>query len=171
MRGTSDSCGCFPTGRHYPAIAHLLRTQVAGLASEFDQGADWNELPVAMVDVETTGRDAESDRIVEVAIVVGHRGEIVSRNAWLVNPGRPIPPETTSVHGITDADVSGKPTFANVCQEIRVALDRAIPAAYNAPFDRGFLLAETRRATDGDDGAQPPALRKEVEWFDPLVWA
>jgi DNA polymerase III subunit epsilon len=170
MRSQSEVCGCFPTGRHYPAISHLLRTRVAGLASEFEPSAEWIELPVAMIDVETTGTDASVDRVVELAIVLGRKGEVVSRNAWLVNPGRPIPQEATAIHGISDADVADKPTFADVSKEISAALERALPAAYNASFDRGFLLAEIQRAA-GDDASLPPALRRDIEWLDPLVWA
>ncbi len=170
MRSAGDACGCFPTGRHYAAIAHLLRTRVAGLASEFDQGAAWAELSVVMIDVETTGREPSTDRIVELAIVSGRRGEVTSRNAWLINPTRPIPKEASAVHGITDGDVADKPTFENVAKEIMAALQRAIPGAYNAPFDRGFLHAEAARASV-DDTALPPALRPDIEWMDPLIWA
>jgi len=170
MRGSSDGCGCFPTGRHYAAIAHLLRTRVQGLAPGFEHGDAWLDKNVVMVDVETTGRDAASDRIVELAIVRGRKGEIVSRNAWLINPRRSIPAEVTAVHGITDADVADKPTFADVCHEILAALQDAIPAAYNASFDRGFLHAEVARALSADVSA-PPALLKDVEWIDPLIWA
>lgn len=170
MRGSSDGCGCFPTGRHYAAIAHLLRTRVHGLAPGFDHGIAWIDADVVMVDVETTGRESAQDRIVELAIVRGHKGEIVSRNAWLINPQRPIPAEVTAVHGITDADVADKPAFADVGHEILAALQKAIPAAYNASFDRGFLHAEVARTLSADV-SPPPALLKDVEWIDPLIWA
>jgi DNA polymerase III subunit epsilon len=170
MRGSADGCGCFPTGRHYAAIAHLLRTQVQGLAPGFDVSDNWIDQDIVMVDVETTGRVASSDRIVELAIVRGRKGEVVSRNAWLINPQRPIPAEVTAVHGITDADVEDKPTFANVCHEILAALQGAIPAAYNASFDRGFVHAEVA-SLPTIEGSLPPALMKDVEWIDPLVWA
>jgi DNA polymerase III subunit epsilon len=59
-----------------------------------------------------------------------------------------------------------------VVAEIVEALRGAIPAAYNAGFDRGFVLAELRRAgLPTDDPTAPPALRSNVEWLDPLVWA
>jgi len=170
MRGSTEGCGCFPTGRHYPAIAHLLRTRVAGLAEEIDAMAPWVDLPVVMIDVETTGRDGQADRIVELGVVRGRRGEVISRDAWLINPERPIPAETTAVHGITDEDVKDKPTFADVCHEILAALEAAIPAAYNASFDKGFVHAEVARALPRER-VMPPALRKDVEWIDPLVWA
>lgn len=166
----TEGCGCFPTGRHYPGIAHLLLVRSAGLADEFGPDARWQELPIAFIDVETTGRDPAHDRVIELAIVRGVGGEIVSRQSWLVDPGCPIPEETTAVHGIKDADVAGKPSFAAVLPEIVAALADALPGAYNAEFDRGFLHAEAERAGERA-GTPPPALRHEVRWIDPLVFA
>ncbi len=92
MRAASlEACGCFPTGRHYAGIAHLLRAVTRGLAEEFAADAPWAELPIALVDVETTGRDASVDRVVEVGIAIARGGEIVARNNWLINPGVPSP--------------------------------------------------------------------------------
>lgn len=166
----ADSCGCFPTGRHYPGIAHLVRVQAVGIAAELDGSADWHELLIAFIDTETTGRDAERDRLVEVGIVFGLRGEIIDRKSWLINPGVPIPAEATKVHGIHDADVAGAPSFAAQLPEIVEALRGAVPAAYNAGFDRGFFLAEIARSGIAIDDP-PPALRRDVEWLDPLVFA
>ena len=94
----AEPCGCFPTGRHYPGIAHLIRFRAVGVASELDANQPWAELPVALLDLETTGRDPAVDRIVEVGIVIGRNGEVTARHSWLVNPGRPIPAEVSAVH-------------------------------------------------------------------------
>ncbi|TKD10004.1 3'-5' exonuclease [Polyangium fumosum] len=166
----ADPCGCFPTGRHYPGIAHLLKVRAVGVASELDASAPWIDLPIAFLDVETTGRNAAQDRLVEVAVVIGLRGDVVARHSWLVNPGRPIPAESTAVHGIRDEDVAGKPAFAEVANEILATLAGAIPAAYNAVFDRGFMLAELERASVRPENP-PPAMRREVDWIDPLTFA
>ncbi len=166
----TDPCGCFPTGRHYPGIAHLLRVRAVGVAEEFDADGAWIDHPIALVDVETTGRDSRTARIIEVGVVIGRGGEVEEQRSWLVHPGVPIPEETTAVHGITDADVASQPPFADVAAEIAEALRPAIPAAYNAEFDRGFVLAEMDRAGFRLDDP-PPALRPEVEWIDPLVFA
>lgn len=169
MKTSDDGCGCFPTGRHYPGIAHLVRVQASGLVTEVDPDAPWVELPIALLDVETTGRDAMNDRIVELAIVVGRRGEIVERFEWLVNPGRPIPDEARQVHQISGEMVADKPPFAEVAGEIVRALTGTVPGAYNAPFDKGFVTAELGRA--GLEGELlPPSLRPSTEWLDPLVW-
>jgi DNA polymerase-3 subunit epsilon len=166
----ADPCGCFPTGRHYPGIAHLLKVRAIGVASELDASAPWIDHPIAFLDVETTGRNAAQDRLVEVAVVVGQRGEVLARHSWLINPGRPIPAESTAVHGIKDEDVADKPAFAEVAAEILATLASSIPAAYNAVFDRGFLLAELDRAGVRPENP-PPAMRREVDWIDPLTFA
>jgi DNA polymerase-3 subunit epsilon len=171
-----EACGCFPTGRHYPGIAHLLRAVTRGLIEELAADAPWAELPIALVDVETTGRDASVDRVVEVGIAFCRGGEIVDRKNWLINPGRPIPKEASDVHHITDDAVKDAPLFEAVAQEIAAALAGCIPAAYNAAFDRAFLANEVARAqtlgvSASGQGTVPPALRRNVEWIDPLVWA
>jgi len=190
-----ESCGCFPTGRHYPGIAHLLRAVTRGLVDELAAEAAWAELPIALIDVETTGRDASVDRVVEIGIVISRGGEIVERKNWLVNPGRPIPQEAIDVHKITDADVKDAPPFAAIAGEVAAALAGCVPAAYNAAFDRAFLGNEIARASTANaaiaaiagaaasdpnvgagaipetGGPVPPALRRSVEWLDPLVWA
>ena len=164
--GANDGCGCFPTGHHYPGIAHLLKVLIRGLLSDFAADRNWAEIPIAVLDVETTGRDASVDRVVEVGIAVGRGGEIIARYNWLVNPGVPIPEEVQKVHGITDADVKDAPRFEAIAHEIATALKDCVPAAYNAPFDKAFMVNEFARAK-----AVSPALAHDVEWVDPLIWA
>ena len=166
----ADPCGCFPTGRHYPGIAHLLKVRAVGVASEMEATGAWIDFPIAFIDTETTGRDAQIDRLVEVGIVIGKNGVIVERKSWLINPGVPIPAETTAVHGIKDEDVADAPKFADVALEILALLREAIPAAYNAAFDRAFLMAELERAGIRPDDP-PPAVRRTVDWIDPLSFA
>ncbi len=161
--------GCFPTGRHYPGIAHLLRVAAMGLADGFAGDHNVRELPIVAIDTETTGRDHAVDRVVEVACVRWERGEVTLRKSWLVNPGRPIPKEASDVHGISDDDVKDAPPFAAIVPELLEALSGAIPLAYNAEFDRKQLMAELGRIAALQ--APPPAFQKNVEWIDPLVWA
>jgi DNA polymerase III subunit epsilon len=170
MKPFAEGCGCFPIGRHYAGIAHLIRVQATGIVDGFEADAKWIELPIALIDVETTGRDPAVDRIVEVGIVTGRGGQIVDRRSWLVNPGCAIPEESRAVHGITDEMVKDSPQFAAIGQEVVGALTGAVPAAYNAAFDRGFLLAELERA-GFDNDALPASLAANVEWIDPLIWA
>lgn len=161
--------GCFPTGVHYPGIAHLLRVAAIGVPEEFTVDAEVIRLPIVAIDTETTGRDATTDRIVEVATVRWDGTNIVDRQSWLVNPGRPIPKEASDVHGISDADVAEQPTFSDILPNLLGALSGHVPLAYNAHFDRQFLTEEYNRSVI-IESRSVPALRRNVEWLDPLVW-
>jgi DNA polymerase III subunit epsilon len=166
-----DPCGCFPTGKHYPGIAHLIKVRVVGVADEFDPDDAWGDIPLAVLDTETTGTDPRVDRVVEVGIVIGLRGEITTRKSWLINPGIPISKEASEVHGITDEQVKDSPPFSAVAGEILAALQGALPGAYNAAFDRAFIHAELARAGVDLTTDAPPAAREEIAWVDPLVFA
>jgi DNA polymerase-3 subunit epsilon len=176
VRGRTDVCGCFPTGRHYPGIADLIARaiqNVEGLSHEFDPGRSWEDIPITVIDFETTGRDPETDRVIEIGLVTFVKGRVSSRESWLINPGIPVPEESRAVHGITDEELQGAPDFATVMPRLLEHLREKLPAAYNAPFDRGFLHAEIARvAPEGmTHGDLPPAAREDVVWVDPLVWA
>jgi DNA polymerase-3 subunit epsilon len=158
----------------YAGIAHLLRAVVRGLVEEFAHDTPWHDLPIALVDVETTGRDASVDRVVEIGIVVAKHGVVTARYNWLINPGVPIPAEVTAIHGIKDEDVKDSPRFEAIAHEVAAALQACVPAAYNAAFDRAFIVGEFARAgakVPETPAQTAPALRKDVEWLDPLVWA
>jgi DNA polymerase-3 subunit epsilon len=174
VRGHEDPCGCFPTGRHYPGIADLLAEQavrIVGLVAELAAHRAWTEHPFAVIDFETTGTDRERDRVIEIAIVLFDGGTVSGVHQWLVDPGMPIPDESRAVHGISDDDVRGKPSFAEVARDVLAALSGRLPVAYNAEFDRGFLHAEMARGGFPPRDDLPPALRESTVWIDPLVWA
>jgi DNA polymerase-3 subunit epsilon len=63
--------------------------------------------PLAIIDLETTGTDPQSDRIVEIGILKVTPDSRRCQRVLRLNPGIPIPPGATAVHGITDADVAG----------------------------------------------------------------
>ncbi len=176
VRGRSDVCGCFPTGRHYPGIADLIAEaiqNVEGLCQEFEPATTWQDIPFAVIDFETTGRDANTDRIIEVGIVFFENGSVTRREGLLVNPGIPVPEDSRAIHGITDEELEGAPDFATVMPRVLELLQGKLPVAYNADFDRGFLHAEIARAVPSGMTASdlPPAARRDVVWVDPLVWA
>ncbi len=166
----SDLLGCFPTGRHYPGIAHLLRVIASGLAEEFTGDHHVRSLRIVSIDTETTGRDPTVDRIVEIACITWDGEQIASRKTWLVNPERPIPQEAFEVHGISDDDVRDKPTFRELAAEILAEIDGAVALAYNAEYDRKVLHSELGRVGVSFE-QQPPAVRRNVDWLDPLIWA
>ena len=101
------------------------------------------ERPLAFFDLETTGIDPLRDKIVEIAIVRvdpdGSRRGMTRR----VNPGRPIPPEATAVHGIHDRDVANAPSFPEIAREVLDLLADADLAGFNVRrFDVPLLDRE-----------------------------
>ena len=105
------------------------------------------EKPLAFFDLETTGTNIATDRIVEISIVKifpdGSR-EILTKR---VNPTIPIPEEATAIHGITNEDVANEPTFNEIGREVSAFLTGCDMAGYNIMrFDLPMLVEEMLRA-------------------------
>ncbi|WP_022707333.1 3'-5' exonuclease [Paracoccus zeaxanthinifaciens] len=97
------------------------------------------DLTCVVFDTETTGLSTE-DQIVQIAGLRIARGRLTGeRFETLVNPGRPIPPGSTRIHGITDAMVADAPDLTAALGAFRHFCDDAVLIAHNAPFDMGFL--------------------------------
>lgn len=103
--------------------------------------------PLIFFDLETTGVDAARDRIVEISLVkVFPNGdeEIKTRR---INPGMPIPPESTAIHGITDEDVKDAPRFEQIAKSLAAYIEGCDLAGYNSnKFDIPVLAEEFLRA-------------------------
>ena len=103
--------------------------------------------PLVFFDLETTGLRVSDDRIVELAVVRLDPAGDVTEKVRRFNPGIPIPPEATAVHGITDADVADKPSFAQRARALADFLEPCDLAGFNVRrFDLPMLLAEFGRA-------------------------
>jgi DNA polymerase III subunit epsilon len=105
------------------------------------------ERPVVVFDTETTGTNPRSDRIVEIACLKIHPDG--RRESWVrrINPRMPIPPASTAIHGIGDADVAALEGFAELAGELASFLDGCDLAGYNiAGFDLPVLRVEFLRA-------------------------
>ncbi|MEN9701775.1 MAG: hypothetical protein RIR55_1101, partial [Bacteroidota bacterium] len=103
--------------------------------------------PICFIDLETTGINVSTDRIVEIAIVkIGVDGtKQVKRR--LVNPEMPIPKESSDVHGITDEMVKDAPSFKALANEIKQFMEGADIGGYNSNrFDVPMLNEEFLRA-------------------------
>ena len=106
------------------------------------------QLVFSVFDTETTGLLPHKDDVVQLGAVrvVGGRivpGEVMDQ---LVDPGRPIPPASTKVHGVTDAMVAGKPDIAKVSRRFHAFCRDAVIVAHNAPFDLAFLRRHAKAA-------------------------
>ena len=103
--------------------------------------------PLVFFDLETTGLSITRDRIVEVSLLkVSPNGkqEVKTRR---INPGMPIPPESTAIHGITDDDVKDCPTFKQVAKSLADQLEGCDLAGFNSSrFDVPMLAEEFLRA-------------------------
>jgi len=103
--------------------------------------------PICFIDLETTGINVSTDRIVEIAIVkIGLDGtKQVKRR--LVNPEMPIPKASSDVHGITDEMVKDAPTFKAIANEVKQFIEGADIGGYNSNrFDVPMLNEEFLRA-------------------------
>ncbi|PWK30960.1 3'-5' exonuclease family protein [Cupriavidus plantarum] len=101
--------------------------------------------PIVFVDLETTGANAQNDRITEIGVVeVGPDG--ISEWDTLVDPRMSIPPFIQNMTGITDDMVRGQPTFESLAEALAERLQGRLFVAHNARFDYGFLKNEFRRA-------------------------
>jgi DNA polymerase III subunit epsilon len=99
----------------------------------------WDRTPVLIFDTETTGLSSE-DRICEIALVVARGHEILERFSTRLNPGRPIGPGASAVHGITDADVANAPQFHEIQDTILSFFSRDMPwVSHNLSFDARML--------------------------------
>lgn len=105
------------------------------------------ERPIAFIDVETTGTNPHSDRVVELSIYKIHPDGTEEYNSHRINPETHIPAEATEVHGITDGDVANEPPFRSYAKSIRDFLDGCDIAGFNVmKFDLPCLEAEFTRA-------------------------
>ncbi|MEV0964009.1 MULTISPECIES: 3'-5' exonuclease [unclassified Streptomyces] len=111
----------------------------------------WHHEPLVGFDLETTGTDPLSARIVTAAVVTVDGDGTVRRRTWLADPGIRIPAQATAIHGISSerAAAEGRPA-GDVAAETASVLAghwaRGVPVvAYNAAFDLTLLAAELRR--------------------------
>ncbi len=107
---------------------------------------------LVVFDVETTGTHPQVDRIVQIGIVKVYVEGQTTEWETLINPGMRIPPEATSIHGISDEDIAEAkaPTFKEIAPSIAGGLRDCDVAGYNIRFDMLFLRKEFARVGGHD---------------------
>ena len=103
--------------------------------------------PICFFDLETTGTNVATDRVVEISILKVFPNGNKESKTWLVNPEMPIPEEVVAVHGISNEKVANEPTFKQLSKEIYKMIKDSDLAGFNSDrFDIPLLAEEMLRA-------------------------
>jgi len=103
--------------------------------------------PLVFIDLETTGINLATDRIIEVALVKIMPDESKTVKRKLINPQMPIPKGASDIHGITDEMVKDAPTFKEVANELKQFIDNSDLSGYNSNrFDIPLFVEEFLRS-------------------------
>jgi DNA polymerase-3 subunit epsilon len=124
------------------------------------------EKPIVFFDLETTGiKPLSEHKIVQIAMLkVDKEWNIVDGFETLLNPGMPIPPDSTEIHGITDDMVYDKPRFREVLPRVMEFFEGSDVAGYNIiRFDWPMLINEIRNA------GELKWPNSDVRLFDPQI--
>jgi DNA polymerase III epsilon subunit family exonuclease len=99
-----------------------------------------SEIPIATLDLETTGLDPKAgDEICELAVVFIRHLTVTGEWSSLVKISSPMPPDAEAIHGINDAMLSCAPPLGSVIAQLKVLTNGCVYLIQNAPFDMGFL--------------------------------
>ena len=102
--------------------------------------------PICFFDLETTGVNITTDRIVEISILKVHPNGKEESKTWLVNPEMPIPKEASEIHGIYDEDVKDEPSFKALAKSLAQFIGNSDLAGFNSnKFDVPLLVEEFLR--------------------------
>lgn len=102
--------------------------------------------PLVFFDLETTGINANTDRIVEISYLKVYPNGNEETKTYRVNPGMPIPKEASDIHHITDEDVANSPTFKEIGKTIANDIEGCDLAGFNSNrFDVPMLAEEFLR--------------------------
>ena len=104
-----------------------------------------NDLEFCVIDLETTGGNAQKDRIIEIGMVKIKNREITSTKSFLVNPNIPIPEFIQKLTNIKQADVADAPVIEDIIEEVVEYIGEDIIVAHNISFDVPFLNGVLKR--------------------------
>lgn len=99
--------------------------------------------PIIFFDLETTGINITRDKIVEISYIKVYPNGNEEEKTIRINPGMPIPPESTAIHHITDADVAESPQFKDIAKDLSKVFEGSDIAGFNSNrFDIPLLAEE-----------------------------
>jgi DNA polymerase-3 subunit epsilon len=104
------------------------------------------ERPIIFFDLETTGTDTQTSRVVQIACIKIDNDGTKTEKQILINPTVPIPKEASDIHGITDDMVKDAPKFVNIAKAILSFFDGCDIAGFNSDnYDVPLLMTEFER--------------------------
>lgn len=128
-------------------LAQLERLRRLGFPVEVIR-VEWTvdpEQEYVVVDVETTGGNAQWNRVTEIGAVKVKGNRIIDEWSTLLHPGRPIPKKIVELTGITDEMVADAPRFEDIAEEFLEFLGDCVFTAHRAAFDFAFIQTEFGR--------------------------
>lgn len=122
--------------------------------------------PIVFFDLETTGVNIVTDRIVEISYLKIYPNGKEESDTIRVNPTIPIPKKSTEIHGITDEDVKDAPSFVELAKTLSKILEGSDLAGYNSnKFDIPLLVEELLRANVDIDLSKRKFVDVQIIFF------
>lgn len=104
-----------------------------------------DDLHFCVIDLETTGGNLKTDKIIEIGMANVHQNKITATKSYYINPEKKIPEFIQKLTSITNEDVKDAPKIADVIEEIRDFIGDSIVVAHNITFDIPFLNAVLKK--------------------------
>lgn len=121
---------------------YMIDDEALMITNPKDKKIDEEEFIV--FDIETTGLNSHTNKIIEIGAVKIKAGRIIDRYSQLINPGKPIPDKITEMTGIKDELVINEPSMDQVIGKFVEFIGDAVLVAHNAPFDMGFIKRDIK---------------------------
>ena len=121
---------------------YMIDDEALMITNPKDKKIDEEEFVV--FDIETTGLNSHTNKIIEIGAVKIKAGRIIDRYSQLINPGMSIPYHITEITSITNEQVANQPKIDEVIGKFVDFIGDAVLVAHNAPFDMGFIKRDIK---------------------------
>ena len=121
---------------------YMIDDEALMITNPKDKKIDEEEFVV--FDIETTGLNSHTNKIIEIGAVKIKAGRIIDRYSQLINPGISIPYYITEITSITNEQVANQPKIDEVIGKFVEFIGDAVLVAHNAPFDMGFIKRDIK---------------------------
>ena len=127
---------------------YMIDDEALMITNPKDKKIDEEEFVV--FDIETTGLNSHTNKIIEIGAVKIKAGRIIDRYSQLINPGISIPYHITEITSITNEQVANQPKIDEVIGKFVDFIGDAVLVAHNAPFDMGFIKRDIKEYLNMD---------------------